>query len=659
VGQSVANIWLEGLTAVDELVAKTIGISEVAQIARIELLLRQYLDTTWNKRVRTAVDRASSLARRLKPAKDISKVVEREMLKWTRDVVPRVEKDTKHIYQLARKAGWRKANRETTALLSYSAPSFSELKKAKRRFAQLLPTFDLVDESAVKAIAEQQIFWVGKHYSKNLSESIAKTAKETMIEAGTDQVAAGKLMSERIKDELSHVRTPGGFHGTSRQYFEGLAANAATVGRTHGQMRSFIDLGVTKYYINATVDRRTCEVCLHMDGKVFAIDHGSRQLNAELGAKTPQDIKSVHPWTNLSRLQAVSPKAGPVGPDDAGKLADAGFSLPPFHYRCRCTVDVSTEAASFETYAPAPLPRPPGVPIPPRPKLPKGQRPREFPKVPSHKTRPDQYFGAALLATYLLSTAKKGPQKGIALRPSAQVSARRELNAIAAERGMISRPIVDNLDEAADIVVSKEFEEDAGFYVMSTGRIDISDQSRKDAARFLKGKIDTKSISGMSTIIRQTMRAHAPATDKALVGIGSMLEEGTVQLATEKILKDTFGLQWHQVKNRSNMVFTAAIVNSVQKAMDNVLRGSESYKKWSKHTRGLGAREVAAEASIKLRGRADSAISADKYLERYVESITLPSELTAGMMVEDVKKLTKKVQWLIEDDLKKKLREFA
>ena len=52
---------------------------------------------------------------------------------------------------------------------------------------------------------------------------------------------------ERIKEILSKFITPGGFVGTEKQYFEGLVSNAMTVGRVYGQMRSFSQIGITRY----------------------------------------------------------------------------------------------------------------------------------------------------------------------------------------------------------------------------------------------------------------------------------------------------------------------------------------------------------------------------------------------------------------------------
>jgi hypothetical protein len=75
-----------------------------------------------------------------------------------------------------------------------------------------------------------------------------------------------------------------------------------------------------------------------MDGKVFTTTQGLQQVEEELNAKSPDAVKAAHPWHTPKQLKEISPTPnrikGPEGDRDSQKLAGAGFSLPPFHFRC-------------------------------------------------------------------------------------------------------------------------------------------------------------------------------------------------------------------------------------------------------------------------------------------------------------------------------------
>lgn len=332
---------LEALDASDALVTKVVKVSRVAQIARIETKLRQFLMTKWNQRALQATKQATTLFRNGASSPQISSRVSSIMNKWKDDVVRRMFRDIETAYKMARDVGADKARGKIKGSLQYDTANFSnelgiEVKKAE--------PFTLVDEGAVTAIQEEHLFWVGEHYDANVSKEIRTVTKETVIEAGTDRKAAAKTLQKRMKVALLGVKTPGGFSGSAAQYFEGLVSNAVTNARAMGQLMSFASLEVDKYQIVNPSDKRTCPVCSHVDGKIFTVQQGVSQMERDLKAKKPQDIKNIHPWLTPKEIRAISPKAGPLmgtaGAKDSKSLAAAGVSMPPFHFRCRCTVDI-------------------------------------------------------------------------------------------------------------------------------------------------------------------------------------------------------------------------------------------------------------------------------------------------------------------------------
>jgi hypothetical protein len=344
------DIIYKRLAATDGVIAKTLSLDEITQLAKIELRLRQYLEAKWNTKKKLAIAKATSMAGAGKNAAQISAAIDSIMEGWTIEVIPTFNKEMKETYRLARIAGWKKATKRTKRSLQYNMPAtFGEEKTTKKsKKPSIEPSFDLVDEEAVAALEERNVFWVGRHYDENLSETIATTAKETMIEAGKSPSKASELMSERIKRALTVFVTPSGFAGTEKQYFEGLVANSMTVGRTYGQLRSFAEIGIQKYTIVNPGGSRICPVCSEMNGQTFTLSQGLSQISLEYSSKKPEDIKSIHPWPRTK--QAVFGKT-------SDQLSKSGLSLPAYHFRCRCTVDI-VDVESYSDLKPVDFPIP-------------------------------------------------------------------------------------------------------------------------------------------------------------------------------------------------------------------------------------------------------------------------------------------------------------
>ncbi len=340
-----------GLVATDSVLAKALGLPETTQIARRESRLRVFMLRAWDKRAGQAAARGASVAARGGGARAVEAAVDKAMQPWQKDVNPRMAGAVEDIYRLARTAGWRKATGQTTASLTYDTENLTEVLKAKPRAGfSVLPAFDLVDEEAVEALQGHQVFWIGDHYDENISKAVANSAREAIVEAGQDRAKAGQLVKQALEAELGRVVTPGGFHGSATQYFEMVAANAATVSRVHGQVNSFIRIGATRLEVVNPRDQRTCPICSHMDGKIFTVQQGAAQMSKELAAKSPDDIKKAHPWIGVPKMLLLSKTPGKASAAQSSRLAKAGFSLPSYHGRCRCTIDIEEDATFTDPF---------------------------------------------------------------------------------------------------------------------------------------------------------------------------------------------------------------------------------------------------------------------------------------------------------------------
>lgn len=336
----------------DVAIAKALMISEVAQIARIEMRMRDYLTGKWRNRAEDAGARAGSIVANGGKLAAAYAAVDGVMGKWASEVEARATKDLENVYYLARKAGWKKGKGKTKASLQYVVPNFTEnletggevVTKAKRKIAEALPSFDLLDEAAVKDLQDDQMLWIGRHYSQNVRTAVRGAVKPNMIE-GVGHREAGKMVREAVIAQLGKVVVPHGFSGSDAKYFEGVAANVSTNARVRGQVRSFSDIGITKYEIVNPMDDRTTQICAFMNGKVFTVKDANDQIARTAAAKTPADVKSAHPWLSVGKVRGIAKKGGTKG------LVKAGLALPPYHFRCRSTVDVAVESMSFDSLA--------------------------------------------------------------------------------------------------------------------------------------------------------------------------------------------------------------------------------------------------------------------------------------------------------------------
>lgn len=332
----------------DIVLAKAVGIGPLTVMARLEKRLGEFIYSAWDRRSIQALVKAKAVLKKPLSAKKIESVVGDEMGKWQSDIRDIYVAEFRKTYSLGKQAAWKVLTGQSKATLTYFGPDIrmEPVEKASKRKYALEPSFTVADEKAIAALEAHQLFWIGEYYDSAVSESIGLLAKEVVIESGENMATAALLLEEKLKVALAHVALPSGYAGTTKQYFQGVVANAVTVARVAGQLSSFTEVGVATYRINAIGDSRTCERCSYMDGTSFSVEQGSKQLSSLLKADTPEQIKKIHPWLSLKELQSISPSPGSKG-TKGDALAASGQSLPPFHFKCRCTIDVDYSSYSY------------------------------------------------------------------------------------------------------------------------------------------------------------------------------------------------------------------------------------------------------------------------------------------------------------------------
>lgn len=342
------------LIASDVMVTKTLGVSRAASVSLNENRMSDYLLAQWNLLVKEAAERAASVLTSgsgdTVMAGDVDRALSeagKVMAKWSGRVVANYKRYIESVYRYGREVGLR----QTLGAKPNSMGVFEfEVTKASKKIdvaMAIKPSFDLQDIESINSLKESQVFWIGDHYEKNVSQPIS-VFSTVQIGAGMSRVDAGKMIHDHFLIEANKVELPSGWKGSSRGYFTMLVGNATTVARANGHLNSFAKAGFTTYVVRNPEDSRTCEVCRYLDGKEFRVSDGMA-LNKVLNSfKSPAGVKEMKPWLNPAKALKLAGSAGPAGWKKTTKLHNEGYSVPPFHGFCRCDLDVSGKTVLFE-----------------------------------------------------------------------------------------------------------------------------------------------------------------------------------------------------------------------------------------------------------------------------------------------------------------------
>lgn len=207
--------------------------------------------------------------------------------------------------------------------------------------AELLPSFNVADQAAIDYLSNSQVFWLLNHYDATTKAAIDAAALEDLL--GLTGSEAGKVLKERV-DAIFGV---GAFAAQGEEYFKGVAVNAATTSRVMGSIREMGHLGIEKYVINNPMDERTSDICSALDGKEFPVADQLLRIDQIVAAGDPEAVKSLHPWSPndfadvFAELGVTVEPGKPLLPGAAEVLSAAGYGMPPYHMKCRTTVDIA------------------------------------------------------------------------------------------------------------------------------------------------------------------------------------------------------------------------------------------------------------------------------------------------------------------------------
>jgi hypothetical protein len=113
----------------------------------------------------------------------------------------------------------------------------------------------------------------------------------------------------------------------------------------YGALESMLVEDIGMYRIKAILDARTSRICRTMNGRVFEVREGITVLERALSVSSPDELRTAHPWmpSNKQALAELSAL-------DGKSLQDRGYSVPPFHPRCRSVVVRAGQRQKTKTF---------------------------------------------------------------------------------------------------------------------------------------------------------------------------------------------------------------------------------------------------------------------------------------------------------------------
>lgn len=108
-------------------------------------------------------------------------------------------------------------------------------------------------------------------------------------------------------------------------YWSSVSEFNAESSKVFAQVQALHEMNVSTYTIEAIIDNKTCEVCLHLNGSTWSVEEAITKVYDMLIAE-PDAAYEMNPFPPRST------------PKDFPDPKDSPYILPPYHPRCRCSV---------------------------------------------------------------------------------------------------------------------------------------------------------------------------------------------------------------------------------------------------------------------------------------------------------------------------------
>ena len=322
-----------------QILEKVEGDTDGATINRLEKSLTRFLVNIWNRRATTAVVKAVGSITGSQKAKftqrdetKVFKAIEKAYNTIEKEIGPRISRDTKRIFSL----GQKKFQKQFSEVLEKS------IKKVDEETVVALG-FEIGTEEFIVQMALLQKTAIGTHFSRTLQPQISKTISEAVFERGLNKKQAGEFLQKELTRKLGgnafresiprSIRIQG--RNAINAYHEGISATHVTLVRAGANIQAMQEAEITSVEFVAVIDNRTSIICSQMNGRIFTLEQSANFMKGVMEVDNVDELKELAPWRKDLSEFGLTAGQSLTDPDVQSKLAKAGVSVPPLHFRCR------------------------------------------------------------------------------------------------------------------------------------------------------------------------------------------------------------------------------------------------------------------------------------------------------------------------------------
>lgn len=290
----------------------------------------QIMDAHWVKLAKKVMKKSDGVKSTTKSVNSFLKFVDKTMGQYSKIAADDIEDYIEHLYKLSRKRFVADHNLKAVQ---------------KAELPEIDPSIWIAkDTEAVAAITRITNNSAGKFYQNSVQKTVQESVKKNLLDTPLTNAEAVEIMKKdlakalKIKQgQLASKVVPKGFHGTSNQYFSGLAENSATLARTAQSIYAIEDVGAKWIVIRSVRSSRTCLGCLAMDGQKFKTARMVKHLEKILSIDDVSEYKDIQPSFHFKTKGESTTKQKA----EAKKIASSDqVRIPPFHFRCECYADM-------------------------------------------------------------------------------------------------------------------------------------------------------------------------------------------------------------------------------------------------------------------------------------------------------------------------------
>lgn len=292
------------------------GIEEFAELAEAEVEASRTLSNRHYDAVRSAVGSLGAF-RGTNPVAAASLFARRYAVRYALDDV--IAELFRTAYTLGKAAMVKRLNGSFAGPLRYE---INEVSKNDPVDPDLEFEIDEEDEDDIAAFVLMFSSWMWRHHVDRI-ESRVELILGNVGTRGRTRAEIASSARQAVLDAIGPSDVTDSASVTE-------SAVIVTTGRVAGSAAVASRYNVAIRIVNP-MDERTCPRCAAIAGTVIPIEYVTRQLDALRSASTFEEYKKAQPWLNKDEFLAA-------GPDIDG-FASAGITLPPYHGKCRCTID--------------------------------------------------------------------------------------------------------------------------------------------------------------------------------------------------------------------------------------------------------------------------------------------------------------------------------